>query len=254
MHTGASGPSRIEDRAGLERLLCRVGLEERDIAIVARVPLFARLEMSSLAALLADASMRRFSRNALLFVEGEPAGQFYVVLDGWVRLYRQTADGRESVIALFARGESFAEAAMFLDGTFPVSAAVVDEARLLVIPARSFRHALERDNALCFKMMASMAVHLRRLVGQVEQLTVRSSSERVAQFLLKLARDGAASAIVHLPYDKGLIAARLGMQPETLSRALAKLRPLGVETHGSRVAIHDVAALRRHFTRDDVSG
>lgn len=249
MHGGAGGASRVEDQASFERLARRVGLEDRDLAVIARVPLFAGLDTSALAELLADALVRRFPRNALLFLEGEPAGQFYVVLDGWVRLYRQTPDGRESVIALFARGESFAEAVMFLGGRFPVSAAVVDEARLLVVPAKSFRRALRSDNELCFKMMASMAVHLRRLVGQVEQLTVRSSSERVAQFLLRLARDGAESAIVHLPYDKGLIAARLGMQPETFSRALAKLRPLGVETHGSRVTIRDIDALRRHCVR-----
>jgi CRP-like cAMP-binding protein len=103
-------------------------------------------------------------------------------------------------------------------------------------------------------MMASMAVHMRRLVGQVEQLTVRSSSERVAEFLLKLAGEGAESAIVHLPYDKGLVAARLGMQPETLSRALAKLRRLGVESKGRRVAIQDFEALRRHCVRAGAFG
>lgn len=251
MRTGSSGLSRIEDRAMFERLVRRVGLEDRDLVVLNRVPLFAGLELGSLAGLLAEASIRHFAGPALLFAEGDPAKQFYVVLDGWVRLYRQTTDGRESVIALFARGDAFAEAVMFLGGTFPVSGAVVDEARLLVIPAEPFRRALEGDNELCFKMMASMAVHLHRLVGQVEQLTMRSSTERLAQFLLKLAGSGADSAIVYLPYDKGLIAARLGMQPETLSRALAKLRALGVETTGRRVTIRNFEALRRHCVRED---
>ena len=251
MRTGSSGLSRVEDRALLEPLARRLGLEDRDLAILGRVPLFAGLELGSLTDLLAEAAIQRFAHDAMLFVEGESASQFYVVLDGWVRLFRQTADGRESVIALFARGESFAEAVMFLGGKFPVSGAVVDEARLLIIPAASFRRALKDNNELCFRMMGSMAVHLRRLVGQVEQLTLRSSTERLAQFLLNLARGGAESAIVHLPYDKGLIAARLGMQPETLSRALAKLRPLGVETKGSRVTIRDVAALHRHCIQRD---
>jgi CRP/FNR family transcriptional regulator, dissimilatory nitrate respiration regulator len=219
MHGGANDATRLEDQARLEHLARRVGLERRDLALIGRVPLFAGLEANSLAGLLGEAVVRRFSRNTLLFVEGEPAHQFYVVLDGWVRLYRQTTDGRESVIALLACGESFAEAVMFLGGRFPVSAAVVDEARLLVIPAKSFRRALQSDNELCFKMMASMAVHLRRLVGQVEQLTVRSSSERVAQFLLKLARDAAESAIVHLPYDKGLIAAPRHAARDAVARA-----------------------------------
>src|SRR5690606_6943809 len=158
MHGGAS---RIEGQTEFERLARRIGLEERDLPVVLHVPLFAGLETSSLAELLADAVVRRFPRNALLFVEGEPAGQVYLVLDGWVRLYRQTPDGRETVIALPARGETFAEAVMFLGGRYPVNAAVVDDARLLVIPAKSFRRALENDNELCFKMMASMAVHLR---------------------------------------------------------------------------------------------
>jgi CRP-like cAMP-binding protein len=254
MPTGPSGASRIEDRTRFEQLVRRLGLADRDVAVIARLPLFAGIEMSSLADLLAEASVRRLSRNTLLFLEGEPGDQFYVVLDGWVRLYRQTADGRESVIALFARGESFAEAVMFLGGAFPVSAAVIDEARLLVVPAASFRRELRNSTELCFKMMAAMAIHLRRLVGQVEQLTVRSSSQRVGHFLLRLARDGAESAIVHLPYDKGLIAARLAMQPETLSRALAKLRPLGVETKGSRITIRDIAALRQHCTQPRTEG
>jgi CRP-like cAMP-binding protein len=87
--------------------------------------------------------------------------------------------------------------------------------------------------------------------GRTQKLTLRSSTERLAEFLLNLARGGAESAIVHLHYDKGLIAARLGMQPETLSRALAKLRPLGVESKGSRVTIRDVQALHRHCVRRD---
>ena len=121
MRGGASEATRVQDHARLESLARRVGLEDRDLALIARVPLFAGLEASSLADLLAEAVVRRFSRNTLLFVEGEAADQFYVVLDGWVRLYRQTTDGRESVIALLARGESFAEAVMFLGGRFPVA-------------------------------------------------------------------------------------------------------------------------------------
>ena len=93
-------------------------------------------------------------------------------LDGWVRLYRQTADGRESLIALFARGEAFAEAVMFLGGKFPVSGATVEEVGCWS-SRPSLSAARSSNNELCFKMMASMAIHLRHLVVQVEQLTVR---------------------------------------------------------------------------------
>lgn len=225
-------------------------IDPGDLKLIARLPLFAGLDERRLGALLAQAVVRCFERDTILFLQDEPATRFYVVLEGWVRLYRETAEGQESTIGVFARSESFAEAAIFQSGAFPVNGVVIDRARLLVIPAEPFVHELRADPELCLNMMASMSVHLRRLVQQIEQLTVRSSTERLADFLLKLASaDG--SPIIELPWDKALVAARLGMQPETLSRALAKLRRLGVDTKGSRVTIGDFDALRRHCLRAD---
>jgi CRP-like cAMP-binding protein len=212
------------------------GLSAAEFALVARVPIFTGLDETRLRMLLDRALVRSFERNAVLFLQDEPATRFYVILDGWVRLYRQTAEGQESTIAVYARGESFAEAAILKSGAFPVNAVVVDDARLLIIEAEPFLQHLQADPRLCLNMMASMSIHLRHLVQQVEQLTLRSSTERLVDFLLRLAQ---------LPWDKALVAARLGMQPETLSRALARLRPLGVETKGSRININDLEKLRR---------
>ena len=53
------------------------------------------------------------------------------MLDGWVKVYRATPSGEEAVFGVFARGETFAEAALFLGGTYPASAEVVEDARLL---------------------------------------------------------------------------------------------------------------------------
>ena len=219
-------------------------IEPGDLQLIARLPLFAGLDVRRLGPLLAQATLRRFERDAILFLQDEPATRFYVVLDGWVRLYRETPEGQESTIGVFTRGESFAEAAIFQSGTFPVNAVVVDHARLLIIQAEPFVRQLRADPDLCLNMMASMSLHLRRLVRQIEHLTVRSSTERLADFLLRLASADQSSTI-ELPWDKALVAARLGMQPETLSRALARLRRLGVETRGSRITIGDFDALRR---------
>ena len=225
------------------------GLSAGEFALVARLPIFSGLDKTRIRRLLDQAVVRSFGRNAVLFLQDEPATRFYVILDGWVRLYRQTAEGQESTIAVYARGDSFAEAAILQGGVFPVTAVVVDDARLLVIEAEPFLRHLQADPQLCLNMMASMSTHLRRLVQQVEQLTLRSSTERLGDFLLRLAPAGEhRGAVVRLPWDKAMIAARLGMQPETLSRALARLRPLGIETKGSRVAIRDLEALRRIVT------
>jgi CRP-like cAMP-binding protein len=225
------------------------GLTAAEFALVARLPIFTGLDEKRLTRLIDQAAVRSFQRNTVVFLQDEPATRFYVILDGWVRLYRQTTEGQESTIAVYTRGESFAEAAILQSGTFPVTAVVVDDARLLVIEAVPFLRHLQADPRLCLNMMASMSIHLRRLVRQVEQLTVRSSTERLGDFLLRLAPTREArAAVIRLPWDKALVAARLGMQPETLSRALAKLRPLGIETKGSRVTINDLERLRRFVT------
>lgn len=228
-----------------DRFRRRTGITEQDHDVLANLPLFAGLSPVALRSLLADSWVQSFARNTLLFLQDDPAVRFYVIFDGWVKLYRSTEDGEESVIAVFSSGESFAEAAIFDQGVYPVSAALVEDSRLLVVPAGPFVKSLSENGEYALKIMASMSRHLRSLVRQVEQLTLRSSTERVAGFLIHLCPEESGPTVIRLPLDKALIAGRLGMQPETFSRSLAKLRPLGVRSTGGVVSIADVSALRQ---------
>ncbi|MEM7221832.1 MAG: Crp/Fnr family transcriptional regulator [Pseudomonadota bacterium] len=221
-----------------------IGLSNQDAEILARLPLLAGLSADSVQDLLRDAAVQTYDRGTLLFVQDDPATRFFVILDGWVKLFRNSESGDESVIAVFTRGESFAEAAIFGDSRYPVSATVVEDSRLLVVPAMHFLRRLSENGDYALKMMASMSRHLRQLVTQVEQLTLNSSAERLAAFLLKLSPRDDGAVVIRLPFDKSLIAGRLGMQPETFSRSLNKLRGLGVECKGPLVSVADVAALR----------
>jgi CRP-like cAMP-binding protein len=91
-----------------------------------------------------------------------------------------------------------------------------------------------------------MSRHLHSLVNQVEQLQTRSSAQRLAQFLVSLAPVEDGSAVIVLPYDKSLIAHRLGMKPESLSRAFARLRAQGVSADGNRVLVEDIFTLKEY--------
>ena len=127
-----------------------------------------------------------------------------------------------------------------------VTAEAVEPARVLVVPAKPFVEAISSDPKLAMSMLASMSHHLRHLVTQVEQLQAKSASQRVGAFLLRLNAGGDEAITVHLPYDKSLIAARLGMKPETFSRALAKLRRLGIHSEGTNVSVPEPRVLRRY--------
>ena len=148
--------------------------------------MFSGLTPPALAPLLEGAVAKAFSRHAVLFLQGEPATRFFVILEGWVRLYRQTPQGHEVTIAVFGRGDSFAEAVVLQTMPFPVSAQVIADSRLLVIPAEGFMRHLRVSTDLCFKVMAAMARRLQDLVFQLENVSSRSTVQRLALFLLRL--------------------------------------------------------------------
>lgn len=224
--------------------LRRTGLSERDYRLIQSVPLFAGLAEPALITLLKDAVVRQLPRGGVLFLQGDPASRFFVVIEGWVRLVRSTPEGNEVTIALFGRGESLAEAAMLQLRSYPVTGLIAENSRLLIVSAESFLGRLKADSDLCFALMASMSRRLHQFVQQVEQLSASSTTQRLASFLLRGCTAESGPCKFDLPIDKALIAARLGMQPETFSRALAKLRSHGVTVTGASVQIDSVERLR----------
>lgn len=223
------------------------GLIPQEAHLVSRVPLFGGLPPAGLGRLLAGAAVRSLGRDETLFLQEDPADAFFIVIDGWVRLYRIGEDGGEIVIAVFTRGESFAEAAIFGSRIFPVSANAIEDSRVLVVPAGPFVARLREEPDLVLNILASMSHHLRYMVQHVEQLNLRSTAERLAAFIARLSRAETGPDVIRLPLDKSLIAGRLAMRPETLSRNFAKLTRQGLlSVRGSEVAIADVAALRSY--------
>lgn len=227
-------------------------LTAKDLEVIRRNPLFERLPEDMLDSLMKEAYVEERPRGQLLFLRGEPAQWFFLVLDGWVKIFRDTPDGEQTVISVFRPGETMAEAAIFLGAPYPASAEVVNDARLLRIPAASLIDRIKADGSLALDILGTMSVRMRILISDIEQLQARTTSQRLGNFLLDLVETREGSAVIKLPYDKSLVAARLGMKPESLSRAFAKLKDLGIATRGHEVRIPDVAALEEHCQGEDL--
>jgi len=163
-----------------------------------------------------------------------------------MKLYRTTADGQETVIHIASAGESFAEAAMFLEGAYPVHAEAVSIARVQRIDGRSVHERIGVDPGFAFAMLGALSLRLRRLVSEIERLKRRSAVELVAEFLLQLCSATEDDrATVTLPFEKAIVAARLGLKPESFARALTRLRPAGIDVSGPDVTIASRQALAR---------
>jgi CRP-like cAMP-binding protein len=218
-------------------------MDAADWDIVKSTPLFGAMSSQTAQALVGNATPRQYEKGAPLFLQGEPATAFFIVLDGWVKIYRTTPDGLEVVLHVFKSGETFAEAAIFLGGRYPASGETVSPSRLLKIDGKNFRARIEERPALAMSMLASASYQLKFLVEQIEQIKVRSAPQRIADFMVRMTQVRKGAAVIELPFEKGLLANRLGMKPESFSRALAQLRTHGVTVDRGTVKIADVGRL-----------
>jgi CRP-like cAMP-binding protein len=167
--------------------------------------LFAGLSRSDLEEIAAVTVVKALEKGGYLFHEGHPAAGFYVVQRGAVNVHRVNAAGKEQVIHVFRAGESFAEATLATDGGYPADA-----------------RALEPG----LRMLGSMSGHLRALVSQLEDLTLKDVETRLANWLVKRCPDpqGETPVSIELTMAKRVLAAELGTVSETFSRTLAKFR------------------------------
>lgn len=220
-----------------------MALSAHDWEAVARAPLFKAMGPEIVRRMIGDRQPRQYARGEGVFEQGDAAESFFCLIEGWVKVFRLREGGEEVVVAIFAAGEAFAEVAMFLGGKYPASCEAIAPSRILKIDAASLRRAVIEEPQLAFDMLAASAIRLRELVDEIEHLKARSAPQRIADFFVKQAhvREGAARLL--LPYEKALIANRLGMKPESFSRALGKLGKLGVEVERDTVSIRDVAKL-----------
>ena len=121
---------------------------------------------------------------------------------------------------------------------------------LIRLETAAILRLITRQPEVALSLIAATFAHLHRLVAQIEQLKAQTGAQRVAEFLLELTECDCGPCEVVLPYDKVLIAGRLGMKPESLSRAFAKLRDKGVTVKQNMALIEDVEALRDYALED----
>jgi CRP/FNR family transcriptional regulator, dissimilatory nitrate respiration regulator len=218
-----------------------------ELAVACGLPILEPMEPTRLAAIAGPAGLARYSEETVLFSAGDPADRFFAVIEGSVRLYAATPDGRETTIALLDAPASFGEAAMFSSGVFPVNAAANPGTSLLHLGARAFLAELAAQPELGLNMLRAMRKWELRLLQEIREAKLMSPVQRLAGFLLALGGDRRGPHSVRLPFRKALLASKLGMQPETLSRNLQRLAAFGITTSGDTIDVSDPGVLLRLF-------
>ena len=216
-----------------------------DLQVITRVAVFRGLKPETVQHIIAPATAIMLRPHQMFMRQDDPATAFFIVIDGWIKISRNNQSGGETIIDMMKKGDSFAEAVAFSGGRYIATAEAVNEARVGRIPADHLIRCIRETPDIALAMIASVSQRMHYLVQQVEQLKAQSGVQRVAEFLASLVPVESGSCEIALPYDKLLIAARLGLKPESLSRTFAKLRSVGVAVHASHVAVSDIGKLRQ---------
>jgi len=188
--------------------------------------LFTGLPSADLQNIAEVTVVKSLAKDEYLFHEGDPASGFYVVQRGAVNVHRVSAVGKEQIIHVFRTGDSFAEVALAAPTGYPADARALEDSHVLLVQKDGILALLKRQPELALRMLGSMSSHLRVLVGQLEDLTVKDVETRLANWLVKRCPNPQSEtpAKIELTMTKRVLAAELGTVSETFSRTLAKFR------------------------------
>lgn len=196
--------------------------------IIKNIPSFSGLSSEQMADIRNIVVEQNYIKGEVIFGEGDEGKGFYIVLEGLVKVFKASAEGKEQILHLLGPGEPLGEVAVFAGRSFPANALALANSRLLYLPRQKFVDLIARNPSLAMNMLAVLSMRLRQFTVQIESLTLKEVPGRLAAYLLYLAEEQENDKSVTLKISKGSLAGLLGTIPETLSRIFAKMSDQGL--------------------------
>lgn len=219
-------------------------IEQEYKNFVQTLPLFRGIDEAILDDLLRTSTIKKYNKGNLLFLQGEQPNRLYIILNGWVKIYKGNANGDETILQMLTSGDMILESAVFLNASYPLNAQVTKESTILSLPAPIIREQVKANNSLALNVLNGMSLHSQILIQDIESIRLKSAVDRVGWFFLRLLiEQGTITNRVELPYDKSLIASYLDMKPETFSRTLQKFKRRGFDIKKDVVILPTVNSL-----------
>ena len=208
--------------------------------IISAIPLFNGLPDDQLNAIREIAVEKQFNKAQTIFSEGDQTKGFFVVVEGRVKIYKVSSEGKEQILHIFETGQSFGEVTVFTGQQLPANAQTLAKTRLLFFPRRAFIDLISANPSLALNLLAIMSKKLRQFATQIENLSLKEIPARLASYLIYLSEEQDTENAVTLNVSKGQLASLLGTIPETLSRIFAKLSGQNlIRVEGPKITLLD---------------
>jgi CRP/FNR family transcriptional regulator, transcriptional activator FtrB len=214
-----------------------------DLEVVARLRLLSGLSRETHDELCKGAFLHMFPASTELILQGQRADFLHVVVEGNVEIFSSYRD-RETTVSVVGPDDCFIVAAVILDRPYLKSARTLTRSRVLLLPSENVRRAFMEDPVLARRLTHELALGYRSLVKELNNQKLRSNLERLANWIIREDAVAGRTGTFTLPFEKKVLAARLGMAPEVLSRTFANLVAYGVNVNGKVIKVGDNGALQ----------
>lgn len=212
--------------------------------LISETILFDGLPDHHIDELLKIAHEKDFNKNKLIFSEGDSGDGFYINVEGLVKIFKLSAEGKEQILHIFGPGEPYGEVPVFSGQTFPANAETLSKCRALFFPRKAIVALITENPTIALNMLAVLSLRLRRFTVQVENLSLKEVPGRLAAHLLMLSIEQEKTDIINLNISKSQLASLLGTIPETLSRILKKMAGQKlIDVQGRKIKLLDFEGL-----------
>jgi CRP-like cAMP-binding protein len=213
-----------------------------------KVPLFMGLDEKDFNHIISETTVSTLSNGATLFSQHQPATEFFYVVKGKIKISLLSIDGAEKVVDIINEGNTFAEAIILrgMNG-YPVNSEAIGDTVILKINAKNYTHVLKHSTEACIKVISCLSTRTHWLMNEMERLSLHNASYRLISFLLENCDTESEEPIeITLSAPKHVIASRLSITPETLSRTLKVLSKKDLlNVHEKHIVLNNPMALKK---------
>lgn len=202
-----------------------------EIKLLAQAPLFAELSRSELGEISEISFVKEVQANEIIFFENDSGEAIYLISTGMVKISKISDEGREKTLTILESGDFFGEMALLDGGVRSATAQALRDTRLLLIYREDFLELLHNYPEIGSKIIAVLSQRLRETNRQLENAHFKTVTERVKNFLMKLAREKGKSVKEGTLIEQKLTHQELGnlvgTSRESVTRTLNKLQEQG---------------------------
>jgi CRP/FNR family transcriptional regulator len=212
----------------------------KSASAIKTIPMFRGLSASHLKEIASITQERSFESGQIIFSEGDPVDGFHIICSGRVKIFKLSPDGKEQILHFFGEGEPIGEVPVFDGSSFPAFAEAVAPTTTFFFPKSTFLDLLLKNPSIALELLAILSRRLHHFTVMIDDISLKEVPARLARYVLHLSVVQENTDDVTLDVSKTQLASILGTIPETLSRALARMKKENLlGTRGRRIEILD---------------